>query len=211
MEPYVTEEQQVEALKKWWKANAGAVIVGVTIGLGVVFGWQYWLGYQKSQAEQASLQYDALTQALEKADFQKVHQQGQILLEQFPDSFYAALTAFKLARLAVEEGNTEAAIQQLQWVVNHTDQEAIKDIARLRLARVLLAAGRNADAQARLDQLTSAKFTSELEELKGDLYLALNEPAKARAAYQNALSAGSSNPLLQMKLDNLPASVASQE
>jgi predicted negative regulator of RcsB-dependent stress response len=211
MEPYVTEEQQVEALKKWWKANAGAVIIGVTIGLGVIFGWQYWRGYQQSQAEQASLQYETLSQALEKTDFQKVHEQGQVLLEQFPDSFYAALTAFKLARLAVEEGNTEAAIQQLQWVVEHADQEAIKDIARLRLARVLLAAGRNADAQARLDQLTSAKFASELEELKGDLYLALNEPAKARAAYQNALSAGSSNPLLQMKLDNLPASVASQE
>jgi len=211
MDPYVTEEQQVEAIKQWWKVNGGAVITGVAIGLAAVFGWQYWTAHKAEVAEKASVQYAALTEALKEADSQKIQQQGQVLLENFPASFYAVLGAFKLAKLAVEKENNEGAVQHLQWVVDHADHQAIKDIARLRLARVLLAEGRLADVQAKLEQLRSSSFAGGLQELQGDLYLALNEPAKARAAYQAALAADSGNALLQMKWDDLPSTLASQE
>lgn len=211
MDPYVTEEQQVEAIKKWWKSNGSSVIVGVLIGLAIVLGWQYWTAHHKAQSEQASLQYHDLVSAGERADSEKIRQQGQALIERFPESFYSVLAAFELAKLATTEGDLPTAVARLQWVAEHADQEAVKNIARLRLARTFLARGRLEEAQVQLDQVNSANFSAELEELKGDLFVAQKAPDKARLAYQAALAANSSNRFLRMKLDDLAISGPAQE
>ena len=96
MDHYVSEDEQVEAIKKWWKANGGAIIVGVVIGLLVIFGWQYWSSYRINQAEQAALRYAALSQGLEDNNANQVRQEGQILMEEFSDSTYATLAALQL-------------------------------------------------------------------------------------------------------------------
>lgn len=207
-EHYVSEEEQVESIKKWLKANSGAIVAGIVIGLAVIFGWQYWTAYQAEQAEQASLQYQTLTRAIEDTAVAKARQQGQVLVEEFPTSPYAALAALWLAKLAVDEGDNAAALEQLQWVIEHASQDELKDIARLRLVRVLLAEGRLDDAEVRLEQVSNPSFTAELEELKGDLYLKRNDPLKARAAYEaarTALGSSGGGTLLQVKLDNLPS------
>ena len=112
-----------------------------------------------------------------------------------------------LARLAVEGGDNAAAAEHLEWVVERADQAEIAAIARLRLARVLLAEGKLDEAQAQLSQVDNPSFASEAEELKGDIHVARNEPVKARAAYEAARIAGGlsgDNRMLQLKLDNLP-------
>ncbi len=205
MDHYVSEDEQVEAIKKWWKANGGAIIVGVVIGLLVIFGWQYWSSYRINQAEQAALRYAALSQGLEDNNANQVRQEGQILMEEFSDSAYATLAALQLAKLAAQERDNTTAIERLEWALEHAHQEGIKDIVRLRLARVLLAEKRYDGAEKLLDQVTGTSFTAELENLKGDLYVARNQLAKARAAYQAALGASGGNPMLQMKLENLPS------
>lgn len=212
MDHYVSEDEQVEAIKKWWEANGGAIIVGVVIGLLVIFGWQYWASYRANQAEQAALRYAALSQAVEDNDANQARQEGRVLMEDFSDSAYATLAALQLAKLAAQKRDNATAIERLEWALEHTRQEGIKDIVRLRLARVLLAEKRYDAAEELLNQVTGTSFTAELENLKGDLYVARNQLAKARAAYQAALGASGGNPMLQMKLENLPpATQASQE
>jgi predicted negative regulator of RcsB-dependent stress response len=212
MDHYVSEDEQVEAIKKWWKANGGAIIVGVVIGLLVIFGWRYWSSYRVNQAEQAALRYAALSQAVEDNDANQARQEGHVLMEDFSDSAYATLAALQLAKLAAQERDNATAIERLEWALEHARQEGIKDIVRLRLARVLLAEKRYDAAEELLNQVTGTGFTAELENLKGDLYVARNQLAKARAAYQTALGASGGNPMLQMKLENLPpATQASQE
>ena len=205
MDHYVSEDEQVEAIKKWWKANGCSIFVGVVIGLLVIFGWQYWSSYRINQAEQAALRYAALSQGLEDNNANQVRQEGQILMEEFSDSAYATLAALQLAKLAAQERDNTTAIKRLAWALEHAHQEGIKDIVRLRLARVLLAEKRRDGAEELLDQVTSTSFTAEIENLKGDLYMARNQLAKARAAYQAALGASGGNPMLQMKLENLPS------
>ena len=204
MDPYVSENEQLEAIKNWWKANGGAIVTGIAIGLVVVLGWQYWNSHQVSQAEQASLRYDRLSQALERADNDQARRQAQALLEEYPSSIYAVLAALQLAGQAAQQGATADARARLEWVIDHTDQAELKTIARLRLARVLLAEGRYDDAEAQLKGIDDPSFIAEVEELKGDLYLARNEPDKARTAYQTALTTGRGGALVQLKLDNLP-------
>jgi predicted negative regulator of RcsB-dependent stress response len=213
MDHYVSEDEQVEAIKKWWKANGGAIIVGIVIGLLVIFGWQYWSSYRINQAEQAALRYAALNQAIEENDTDRARQEGRVLMEAFSNSAYATLAAFQLTKLAIQERDNATAIARLEWALEHSHhQDSMKDIIRLRLARVLLAEERYDAAEALLNQVTDTSFTAELENLKGDLYVARNQLAKARAAYQAALGASGGNVMLQMKLENLPpATQASQE
>ncbi|MFO1372100.1 MAG: tetratricopeptide repeat protein [Candidatus Competibacteraceae bacterium] len=202
MEQY-TDDERVEDLKKWWKENGSSIIAGIVLGLIAIFGWQYWSSYRNTQAERASQAYDVFVVAVEKPDADQARQRGQALLTDFPKSPYAALAALRLAKLAVENGDNAAATQQLGWVISNARLDELKDIARLRLARVLLTAGQPAEAEKTLEQVTTATLNAEREELKGDLYLAGNNPAKARTAYATAQAASGGNSLLQLKLDNL--------
>ncbi|MEZ5576118.1 MAG: tetratricopeptide repeat protein [Candidatus Competibacteraceae bacterium] len=198
-----TDDERVEDLKKWWKENGVSIIGGIALGLVAIFGWQYWNSHRTAQAEAASRAYDIFVAAAEKSDAEQTRQRGQVLLTDFPHSAYAALTALRLAKLATDNGDTTAASQRLEWVIGNAQLDELKDIARLRLARVLSAAGRTEEAGKLLASVTTTTLMAERDELQGDLYLAGNDAAKARTAYAAALAASGGNPLLQLKLDNL--------
>ncbi len=202
MEQY-TDDERVEDLKKWWKENGTSIIVGIGLGLIAIFGWQYWGSHRTAQAEQASQAYDAFVAAAETPDADQARQRAQTLLADFPKSPYAALAALRLAKLAVDGGDSATASQRLEWVIENARLDELKDIARLRLARVLAAAGRPSDAEPHLTRVTTPSLTAEREELRGDLALAGNDPGKARIAYTAALAASGGNALLQLKLDSL--------
>lgn len=207
MEQY-TDDERVEDLKKWWQENGVSIIVGIALGVAAIFGWRYWVSHRDAQADQASLAYDAFIEAVEKPDTDQARQRGQGLLADFPNSAYAALATLRLAKLAVDNGDQATAIQQLQWVIDHAKLAELQDIARLRLARVLFAAGQLTEAEKALAHVNTASLTAEREELRGDLALAGNDLAKARTAYAAALAAGGASPLLRIKLDNLATPTA---
>jgi predicted negative regulator of RcsB-dependent stress response len=198
-----TDEELVEVIKKWWKANGSSIIAGLAIGLVVVFGWRYWTAHQHSKAEQASFHYERVLQSLAQGNVEQAKEQSQILLAGYAGSPYATLAVLQLAKLAVTAGDLAAAKDYLEQVVADVDEVALQDIARLRLARVLFEQGEAEAAEAQLQQIQQSAFSAELEELKGDIYLARNQPEKARAAYEAALGASGSS-FLQLKLANLP-------
>ncbi|MFZ1828325.1 MAG: tetratricopeptide repeat protein, partial [Candidatus Competibacteraceae bacterium] len=206
MEQY-TDDERVEDLKKWWRENGLSIIVGIVFGIAAIFGWRYWVSHRDTQAERVSLAYDAFIEAVEKPDADQARQQGERLLADFPKSSYTVLAMLRLARLAVDSGDQATAVQRLQWVIDHAQIDEIRDIARLRLARVLLAASQLSEAKKLLEGVSTTTLTAEREELRGDLHLADHDPAKARTAYAEALATGG-GPLLRLKLDNLAAPTA---
>ena len=204
MEQY-TDDERVEDLKKWWKENGASILVGIALGVIAIFGWQYWSSYRNARAEIASRAYDVFIVAVEKPDADQARQRGQVLTTDFPKSPYATLAALRLAKLAMDRGDHAAASQHLEWVIGNAQIDEFKDIARLRLARVKLAANQPAEAEKLLDGIATANLNAEREELRGDLALAAKNLDKARAAYAAALAASGGNQLLQLKLDNLAA------
>lgn len=199
-----TDDERVEDLKKWWKDNGASIIGGIVLGLIVIFGWQYWNSHRIAQAEAASQKYQQFIDVADKPDIDQAREQGQVFLNDFPNSSYAVLVALRLSRLAMDRGDTTAASQQLEWVISNAKIDEIQDIARLRLAQILASTGQAEEAKKTLERITTASLLVERDELRGDLYLAANERTQAQNAYTAALAAGGgNNPLLQLKLDNL--------
>lgn len=210
MEIYNSEEEQVEALRRWWQQNGRSVLTALAVVLLAVVGWQTWTGHQRTQAEQASMLYEQMLGALEETP-ELAAEQGRAIIAQFPSSTYADYASLTLARIAVEAEDLEQAAAQLQRVVDNGNQTEVRELARLRLGQVRLAQGQPDDALSLIRGQAAGSLRPAFEELKGDVLLAQGEPDAARNAYGNAL-AGYDSPakqqIVQMKLDDLAAAQA---
>ena len=207
MEIYESEQDQVEALKKWWKENGRSVIAGLVIGLGGVVGWKSWVSYQESQASKGSISYGQLVELVSEDKTAEAAQHGERLIEELPSSTYAALSALLLARIALEREDSTAARQHLRWVMDHGKMDELKEVARLRLARLLLADEAYDEALSLLSAEPAPGFEAAYQETKGDILVSRGDKAGARTAYARALASltptSANRQLLQMKLDDL--------
>ncbi len=207
MAEQLSDQEQLEAITQWLRKNGAGIIAGLAIGLASVGGWRWWQDHQRSQVETASLYYDRLLAAVNSDDPTGARGQAAVLTGDYAKTTYGVLAALMLARLDTEAGDREAAIAWLEWVLSNTQQPDLRDIARLRLARLLLASQQYDAARVQLDQILGASFAAEQEELRGDIHLARGQIDQARNAYFAALAArdpGGDSNMLRWKLDNLP-------
>ncbi len=206
MSDYETEEQQVEALKQWWKENGKSVLLGVILGVAGIFSWRGWISYQNSQAVTASEIFTKITEAMVSGDSEAVNTMAAGLREDHSASAFAAMASLLDAKSLVEENQLDAAADVLQWVADYAGLEEMKIVARIRKARVLLASGDPDGALEVLPESPPLAFSAMVAEVNGDIYLAKGEVGKARESYQKAQASGnaSADPnLLGMKLDDL--------
>lgn len=204
-----SEQEQVEELKKWWKENGRMVVIGLVLGLGGVLGWTSWRSHTQSQAEAASQMYSQLVNTASEGTFDQARRQADELIEKFPSSGYAALGSLVAARAAYEEKDPEAAKRYLQRVVEEGEGIEVRDIARARLARILLAEGKPDEALRALDAVEGDSFAGISGEIRGDVLRAKDETQAAVQAYRGVLDAAEvaaeTRRRVQMKLDNLGA------
>jgi len=223
VEIYDTEEEQVEALKRWWKENSTATIVGLVMGMVIILGWNYWQEHKKDQAAQASAAYAQLLKALDDdskdgggratqgavADDKKdsVDKLAERMQEQFKATEYAAYSGLLQAKLKSQQGDFAAAKQILKTIAAGSNKQ-LSNIAKIRLVRLMLATGeyeRGLQVINEVDAKEASSYSANYDELVGDLYVALDRLDEARTSYQNALRNGQPSPLLQFKIDDLTA------
>lgn len=183
------EQEQISELKAWW-AQYGKFVttIAVAAALGSV-GWQGFQYYRNTQANEASAVYFAVQQAAARGDAQKTREAAGQLIEKFGGTAYAEMAALTSAGVQIEAGDTKNARLQLEWVVSNGKDPALKDIARLRLAALLLDEGAYDEALARLAAAPAPALKARYEDLRGDVLAAAGKPAEARTAYQAALDA----------------------
>ena len=204
------EQEQIDSLKTWWKMY-GNLISSVLVAISVAaLAWQGWGWYQRSQAAQAAGIYAVLEQAAALRDGQKVKAAAGELAEKFGSTSYAWLGALVAAKQSFEVGDLKTAKAQLGWAVENAKDE-VKDLARLRLAAVLLDEKAFDEALKQLDATHDMAFAARFLELKGDVLAAQGKTPEARAAYKAALDKGEAREgkngggreLLRQKLDSL--------
>ncbi len=185
MDLYSSEQEQVEAIKKWLKENGTAIVVGLAIGIGGISGWRYWQAHKDGRAEAASALFAQAVAAAKSEQSGKAGQAAKQVLSEYGDTFYADFAALMLAKLAVEEQDLPSARQHLERVTVSGDATLAR-LARMRLVRIHLAAGKPQQAWAEIEELPSSDHSAALAELRGDVLLAQGKTEEAGKQYLEA-------------------------
>jgi predicted negative regulator of RcsB-dependent stress response len=202
------EQEQLATLKAWWKDNGTQVVTAVALVVIVLAGWLGWNAYQRNQAAQASGLYDAVQKAAGANDLKLVRESTGAILEQFPRTTYAAMAALVSAKAHFQGGDLKTAHAQLAWVAENAKDEGLQDIARLRLASVMLDEKAYDDALKVLDAKHGAAFDAEFLAARGDVLVAQGKKEEARSAYKAALDKSDAKDagqrgFIQLRLDAL--------
>jgi predicted negative regulator of RcsB-dependent stress response len=211
-EEYLTDDEQLEAVKHVVAEYAPWLIGGVLVGAALFFGYRYYESYTDGRALKAAAQFSALTTALQANDHTRSRQIADGLIKDFANSPYADQAQLTLARLDVEDGQLDKAIAPLTQVMNDSKDTELRQIARLRLARVLTDQGKADAAIKTLAEPMPAAFSARYHEVRGDAYVAKKDIPDAVTEYQAALGAadasGINAGLLELKIQDLGAVAA---
>jgi predicted negative regulator of RcsB-dependent stress response len=217
-EEYLTDDEQLEFVKRWSAENGTWIVGGIVVAVALVFGWRYYDGYRNERAFKAAAQFGAMTAALDKNDRNAARQIAEGIIKDYASTPYGDQAELILARLFVDDNQLANAVTPLLHVMKDSKDSELKNIARLRLARVLIDEGKPDDAIQTLAEAPAAPvagaaaFASRYHEVHGDALYAKKDLKGALAEYQAALRSGdgrsSDASLLQLKITDLGAAPA---
>jgi len=221
---HITEEEQIEAFKRWWAENGLQLAAAAVLLVGGFFSWQWWQDSQQQQAEQGSKIYMELVEIvtggqageqLNASDQTAVNKLADQLKQEYSNSGYGHFAALLKAKLAVDNGDLEQAASELQWVLDSDPEPTTKTLTILRLARLEASRGNVELALQTVQGIDSGAMKSAYEEAKGDFYVMQGDTASAHTAYQTALLSDQSQDsqaaaILRLKLSQTTPAVAPQ-
>lgn len=199
--------EQSERARKWFQDNGGSLLIAVLSAMAIIWGYKGYQANVQRTAEQAGLNYQAIANAIEAKRDADVAQLSTEMRKNYGSTSFAALAGLSEAKYLVDAGKLDPAITTLKQSAQAGNIPQLKVIADLRLARVMLAQDKSAEALAVLDKITDDGFKAATQELRGDALMRMGKGQDAKAAYASALTAtdlaAPGRSTLQLKLDNL--------
>ena len=206
MDDYLSEDEQWERAKAWLRSYSPWILAGIVVALAGLAGWNWWQDRQTRVGLEASAQYEQMTDALQKNDVTRAKAIAANLERDHPDSPYVDQAHFFEARLAVEANDLAKAETLLRGVMDLTKDDQLALVARLRLARVQIAANKPDDAIATLSK-PAGSIEARFHEVRGDALFAKNDKAGALKEYLAALASSDARSVdtqsLQLKINDL--------
>lgn len=200
MDVYKTDEEQVEAIKGWWKENGRSIITGISIALLLVFAWRVWQDHSRTQKDLSSAAFQEVLEASQKLstatsedlsaesiEIKSVNTLAAKVLEEYSDTIYANYTRLILAKSAVMLENWSEAETQLKNIIRSSPDSGMLLLAKYRLAKVLYETKAYDQALEMLDSIEPGAFEAAFAELKGDISVRLSDLSAARKHYELAL------------------------
>lgn len=207
MSVYMTEDEQLEAIKKWWKRHGNLVTGAISIALLCVAGYRYMHWHHEKITQQASSAYEQMMVSLSHHDNKSVRSYANQLVKDYKATVYADAAHMTLAKIYISKNKPDDAKASLMQVVNNTHMPALKQIAKIRIARILAAQKRYPDALEQLSTIDDSAYSPAINELKGDIYGETGQYSEAINAYRLAIaevkSSGMGNLFLEMKSNDL--------
>jgi len=203
------EQEQIDEIKAWWQEYGNLVLLGAASVLLTIAAFQGWRYYRHQQAVAAVTLYSQLQDADRTKNAKKVGAIAEQIMDKYASTPYAGIAALTAARVSFESGDFAAAKARLQWVIGKAKDDEMRDVARLRLAGILLDEKKYPEALKQLETKPVDTYTGLFADRKGDILVAQGKVAEARSAYKQALE--KSDPkstyytVVQLKLDALGA------
>jgi len=205
-------KEQGEVVKKWLSENGSAIVMGLVIAFGGLFGFKQWQSWQESNRQQASAEFEVMAELLVEGQLDAAMSNFQNLQDNYSRSPYTSMAALQMARARLDGNQADLAIGLYEFVMENGYPKALAVIARARLARVLLEQGSTDEALAVLQAESNIiGFESRYAEIRGDIYQAQGNVDESIVAYQEALDtleAGEGDrATLVLKLESLGADI----
>ncbi|MCX7148099.1 MAG: tetratricopeptide repeat protein [Rhodocyclales bacterium] len=182
------EQEQLDELKTWWKMH-GNLVTGIMVAVALaVVAWQGWNWWQRQQAVQASALFSGLQTAVMQKDAKRARELAGELIDKYSATSYAGMGALVAARVQVDAGDAKNARVQLAWAAENAKDPGFRELARLRLAAVMLDENAYDEAIKQLAAEPAAAFAPRFAELRGDVFAAQGKTAEARNSYDLALA-----------------------
>jgi predicted negative regulator of RcsB-dependent stress response len=201
------EQEQIDSIKHFWTDYGRLIITGVVafvVGVGGIQGWKY---YNRTQAEEASVAFGKLDEAVAKGDITEIRNVGSGIVDGYPRTAYAPMAALVVAKAERDADDLDAAAAQLEWATQNAASEEARMLSRLRLAGVQLDQEKYEEALKLLDEKVTEAFVPLYSDLRGDVLVEQGKLAEAQAAYQQALDksveTGGWRNVVQIKIDAL--------
>lgn len=215
MSVYMTEEEQIQVIKKWWSRYSSPILVIISIGMLAMSGYKYWTWHHEKVLAEASNVYEHLMVSFSNHEVDASRDFAHQLVKQYPKTVYADVARLTLAKLEVESEQFDKAKDLLSEVVLHSQVSALKQIAKIRIARLLLA---KKDFNKALEQITvidDPAYLAVVNELKGDIFAQQHHYQKAIQSYKQAIEEakqrGLGNLFLEMKTNELASLTESMQ
>ena len=208
--------EQDEVVKKWLRDNGSAIVMGLILAFGGLFGFKQWQSWEVNNKQQASAEFEVMSDLLTDGQLDAAMNNFQTLQDDYTNSPYASLAALQMARARVEAQQPDLAVSLYQFVVDNGYPKALSVVARERLARLMLDQGQPEQALDLLNQVTDITgFESRYAEVKGDIYFSQGKTEEAIASYLEALDTleagvGDRNTLV-LKLESMGAEVPEED
>ena len=204
------EQEQLSAMKAWWE-KYGNIVTSVIGAIALaVLGWQAWAWHQRSQNDNATAMYAEVFMAAQSGDTAKMQQAANQLTTAYPGHLQASLGALLAAKADIDKKDSKSARVKLTWVIEHTKEVLVKDLARLRLATLMLDEKAYDDALKQLEGGVTQELAPRFSELRGDVMVEQGKFDTAKQAYKQALEKFSNSSesatlktIVQTKLDAL--------
>lgn len=207
MSVYMTEDEQLESIKKWWQKNGNIITVVVSIILLCVAGYRYMHWHQDKLKQQASVAYENMMVAFSNQDIKQVKSYANELIKDYSHSVYADVAHMTLAKIYVSKEKLDQAKAELQQVATKSQMPALKQIAKIRIARIYAASKSYNDALKELSAIDEKAYLPVINELKGDIYSVTGKYQEAIKSYRLAIDEvktnGMGNLFLEMKTNEL--------
>jgi len=193
----LTEEEQVERVKQWWKDNGSSILIGIVLGLSAIFGYQYWQKSKIAEAQAGSDVYQSFINA-EDLSIDAVKEKSDLLKGKYKSTPYSAKGVLLSAKHYVDNNDLEAAKSELQWVIANAKDDFVQNVARTRLGAILVEQG-NADE---LEKLAAVKdtgsFAAKFKEFSADVQRLRGNNSQAKSLYEEALELLEDSPYKQV-------------
>lgn len=205
----LSEKEQIEEMRAWWSENGRFVIIGVVLGVAIIFGWNQWRSSIEYAQIEASNLFEEVMGAVATGDTDTAEVAANNLFNNYDRTVYPDQTRLALARLYMDKGRDQDAVDVLRQLVVDEEESELQLVGRLRLAKVLLYQNKAAEVIELVEGRTEGGFAARYSEILGDAYAANGDYAAAQTAYLAALAEDQSlqtidSSLVQLKINDLP-------
>ncbi|WP_272687235.1 YfgM family protein [Providencia sp. PROV149] len=204
MEVYTTENEQVDAIKRFFANNGVALIIGLVVGIGAVLGWNYWQSHKSNVLQESAQKFENVSTQLHSSSAQGIEAAQKFAAE--TNDVYSAMIGLELAQVAVDKGDLALAEKSLSDALTKAKTDDMLDLINFRLARVQLAQGKADAAIASVGNIKAKSWQAAAQDIRGDALLHKGDNAGAKAAYTQGLESDGSQAirsLLTLKLNNV--------